>query len=297
MYTITIYTPTYNREHLLPRVYDSLCRQTCKDFYWMIIDDGSTDNTRKLVESWIEKGNMEIEYVYKENGGVHTARDLAYQRVDTELIMGVDSDDWLLDDAVERILDLWKKNGGVKYAGIFAKVLLTNGKSYGPEFPEAKALSYQDFTYKYKYKGDKKTILRSDIIKSIPKSPVFKDENLVAEGYKWIQLPDDKPFLLLDKPILIVDYQDDGFSRNAQKNIFKNPQGSRASSKQHIIHSKYLIPRCKGYIKYILYSIYLRDKEFIKDSPKIYKTLLFLPLGIVAYIYTRLKWTKHETTK
>ena len=296
MRTITIYTPTYNREHLLPRVYESLCRQTCKNFYWMIIDDGSTDNTRELVQSWIDIGNIEIEYVYKDNGGVHTARDLAYEKVDTELIMGIDSDDWMPDDAVENILDLWKKHGGDKYAGIFAPVSLPNGQ-HSPGFPKAKALSYQDLTYKYKYKGDKQTILRSDIIKSIPKSPVFEGENLVGEGYKWIQLPDDKPFLLLDKPTLIVDYQDNGYSKTARKSFFLNAQGFRASHCRHITHSKYLLPRIKGHIGYIIYSLYLKDKGIIKNSPKPWGTIFFFPLGVAGYIYARAKWGKHETTK
>lgn len=285
MHPITIYTPTYNRAHLLPRVYESLCCQTCKEFIWLVIDDGSTDNTYELIQSWASEGKLEIQYFYKENGGVHTARDAAYHLVKTELITGVDSDDWMPSDAIENILNLWREHGGNDYAGIFTSIAFPQGKRSDSRFPDIKAASYQDFTYKYKYKGDKHTILRSEVIKEIPDYPVFDGERLVGEGYKWIQLPDNKPFLLLDKPTSIVDYQDNGYSRNAPHNYFKNPQGFRANHRQHIISSKYFLPRCKGHIGYIIFSLLLKDRYFIKNSPKPWVTVLLLPVGIAGYLY------------
>ena len=84
---LTVFTPAYNRAHTLHRCYESLCRQKCKQFKWLIIDDGSSDNTKELVESWIkEDSGFEIIYHYKENGGMHTAHNAAYQLIDTELI-------------------------------------------------------------------------------------------------------------------------------------------------------------------------------------------------------------------
>ena len=86
MIRLTVFTPAYNRAHTLPRTYESLCNQKCKDFCWLIIDDGSTDDTEQLVKGWMEKDNgFEIQYIYKENGGMHTAHNTAYENITTEL--------------------------------------------------------------------------------------------------------------------------------------------------------------------------------------------------------------------
>ena len=116
---LTVFTPAYNRAHTLHRCYESLCRQKCKQFKWLIIDDGSSDNTRELVEGWLKKDNgFEIIYHYKENGGMHTAHNVAYRMIDTPLNVCIDSDDYLADDAAEKIITFWKEHGSDKYAGI-----------------------------------------------------------------------------------------------------------------------------------------------------------------------------------
>ena len=98
---LTIFTPAYNRAHTLPRTYESLCRQSCKDFIWLIVDDGSTDNTAELVRDWQSRDcGFEIRYICKENGGMHTAHNMAYANIHTELNTCIDSDDMLADGAV-----------------------------------------------------------------------------------------------------------------------------------------------------------------------------------------------------
>ena len=108
MATITVFTPAYNRAHTLPRTYESLRQQDCKDFVWLVVDDGSSDNTADLVKSWQTQDNgFEIRYLYKENGGMHTAHNAAYDVIDTELNICIDSDDCLADGAVRKIQDKW----------------------------------------------------------------------------------------------------------------------------------------------------------------------------------------------
>ena len=124
--TLTVFTPTYNRADLLPRGYQALLRQTAHDFCWIIIDDGSKDNTRELVRSWFEPTSMKEEgdhiigvskdapwlqmhYCYKENGGLHTGYNKAIELMDTEICVCIDSDDYLPDDGVEKMLDIWSK--------------------------------------------------------------------------------------------------------------------------------------------------------------------------------------------
>lgn len=107
---ITVFTPTYNRAYCLHKCYESMKRQTSKDFEWLIIDDGSSDGTDELVKGWMkEEKSFPIRYIYKKNGGMHTAYNVAYENIDTELAMNIDSDDYLTDTAIEDILNFWKK--------------------------------------------------------------------------------------------------------------------------------------------------------------------------------------------
>ena len=105
---LTVCTPTYNRAHTLPRLYESLVRQTSQDFEWLVVDDGSTDNTRELVDGWVAEGRIRIRYVYKENGGKPSAHNLGVRLAAGELFFCVDSDDYLTDNAVELILSAWE---------------------------------------------------------------------------------------------------------------------------------------------------------------------------------------------
>ena len=104
----TVYTPTYNRAHTLPRVYDCLKKQSYKDFIWLIIDNGSIDNTKVLVDSWINEAILEIIYLYKFNGGKHTAMELAHRSVTSKYVIGLDSDDILLPEALAIFHNHWK---------------------------------------------------------------------------------------------------------------------------------------------------------------------------------------------
>lgn len=293
---LTVYTPTYNRAHLLPRVYASLLGQTCRDFIWLVIDDGSTDGTRELVEEWIEDAELSIRYVYKENGGVHTARDLAYRLCETELITSIDSDDWLTDSAVEQWLKCWNEKARTRHAGIISVVIDESGRRVTDVFPPVQETTYQDYTYRYKCGKEKHTLLRTDIIKGVQRSPVFANERLVGEGYKWIQLPENKTFILLDTPTRVYQKQGDGYIRNVATSRFENPNGFRESCRQHIINARYLRPRIKGHIGYIAFSIILRDKHLVQSSPRPFVTALLLPVGVAAYMrfVIQRRATEHE---
>ena len=105
---LTVFTPAYNRAYTLHKCYESLTRQTNKNFKWMIIDDGSTDNTANLVAKWKEESDFEIIYIYKQNRGMHTAHNTAYENIDTELNVCIDSDDYLTDEKFSVVSGLLK---------------------------------------------------------------------------------------------------------------------------------------------------------------------------------------------
>ena len=107
MKTLTVFTPAFNRAHLLTRLYESLCNQTCQDFNWLIVDDGSTDETKALVSKWIAENKIPIAYIYQENQGMHGAHNTAYKNIATPLNTCIDSDDYMPLNGVELILSKW----------------------------------------------------------------------------------------------------------------------------------------------------------------------------------------------
>ena len=108
MSKLTVFTPAYNRAHLLPRLYQSLCDQTNSNFNWLIIDDGSIDETKLVVDGWIKEGRIAIQYIYQENQGMHGAHNTAYKNITTELNTCIDSDDYMPINAVDLILKKWE---------------------------------------------------------------------------------------------------------------------------------------------------------------------------------------------
>ena len=134
MKTLTIFTPAYNRAHTIGRTYQSLCHQTCKDFEWLVVDDGSTDGTQQLVEGWMAENKIPIRYIYQENQGMHGAHNTAYRNIDTPLNTCIDSDDYMPDDAVEKILACWKDHGSDQFAGIIGLDVTEDGQVIGTRF-------------------------------------------------------------------------------------------------------------------------------------------------------------------
>ena len=131
---LTVFTPAYNRAHTIGRTYESLCRQTCQDFEWLVIDDGSSDHTKELVEGWIKENKIPIRYIYQNNQGMHGAHNTAYRNIHTELNTCIDSDDYMPDDAVEKIISFWNQYGSDKYAGFIGLDRADSGDIIGTVF-------------------------------------------------------------------------------------------------------------------------------------------------------------------
>ena len=287
--TLTIFTPAYNRAYTLHLCYESMLRQKNKDFEWLIVDDGSTDNTKELVEKWIKADNgFNIRYIYKENGGMHTAHNTAYENIDTELNMCIDSDDYLTDDAVEKILSFWGKNKDEKYGGIIALDIFQNGEIIGKKLPEQKSIAYNDY-YEYGGTGDKKVIYRTDVITKYPPYPEYKGEKFVGLCYKYLLADQEYPLLIMNEPICVVEYLEDGSTRNIMKQFVKNPRGYIFLRKERMKYCKTFKWRFKSCIHYVSSSIMIKDKHFIKESPKKIMTILSIPFGVVLYFYINYK--------
>lgn len=283
MATLTVFTPLYNRINTLKRTYESLKRQTSKDFVWLIIDDGSTDNPYEIIKEWIKINNgFEIKYVYKENGGMHTAHNTAYENIDTELNVCVDSDDYMPDNAVELIVNCWNENKNKGYAGIIALDFADSTKKViGKELPTYKESTTLMGYYNNGGFGDKKLIYRTDIIKAIPPYPVFDNEKYVALAYKYHLIDEKYELKILNECVCIVDYQMDGSSTNMYRQYVRNPKGFAFWRKEQMKHSINIKQKFKACIHYVSSSLIAKNKHFVKESPEKFLTVLSIPIGYI----------------
>ena len=289
MYTLTIFTPTYNRAATLHLCYESLCRQTCRDFMWLIIDDGSTDKTRELVEQWQKEGKIPITYYYQENQGMHGAHNAAYRLIKTELNTCIDSDDYMPNDAVEKIVDFWKANGNSKVAGIIALDVDFNGQLIGTKFPpDMKQITMSGF-YCHGGRGDKKLIYRTEIINAYPEYPLFEGEKYVSLGYKYELIDQDYELLVMNEAVCRVNYQPDGSTKNMYRQYIRNPKGFAFIRKQSMVLAPTAKRRFVEAIHYVSSSIMLRNKHFIKESPRPWLVVCAIPFGILLHRYIKFK--------
>ena len=277
---LTVFTPAYNRAHTLPRTYQSLLEQDCKDFLWLIVDDGSSDNTAELVKSWQKQDNgFEIQYIYKENGGMHTAHNTAYEHIDTELNVCIDSDDCLAPHAVSEILRKWHDIKGNNYAGIIGLDSDLNGNLIGTGFRDDMAETTLMQYYADGGSGDKKLVYRTDIIRQYPPYPVFPGERYVALGYKYRLIDQDYKLAVLNKVLCNVEYQADGSSGTMWKQYLKSPNGFafwRKICMQYPESRKRLVIDC---IHYVADSLIARNKHVVRESPRRILTLICIPAG------------------
>lgn len=283
---LTVFTPAYNRAYTLHKCYESLKRQTNKNFKWLIVDDGSTDNTKELVMKWKEEVDFEIVYIYKKNGGMHTAHNTAYENIDTELNVCIDSDDYLTDDAVEIITSEWRKVRNENLAGLGALNVFEDGKVIGTKFPDnIKSAKYFDIYNKHGVKGDKKFIYRTELTREFP-YPEFEGEKYVGLDYKYKKLDEKYEMALVNKVVCVVEYMEDGSSKNMLRQYRNNPKGWCFFRLENLkipnISIKY---KFKESVHYISSSLILKDNKFLRKMP--YKTIaiLAIPFGFFLKTY------------
>lgn len=287
---LTIFTPAYNRAHTLPRTYESLLSQDCKDFIWLVVDDGSQDNTAELVRQWQAQDNgFEIQYIYKENGGMHTAHNTAYENIHTELNTCIDSDDRLASGAVNKIKAAWEQMRDRGYAGLIALDSDFQGHIIGKGFPDNLKETTLGGYYAQGGSGDKKLIYRTDVITSVPPYPVFKGEKYVGLVYKYTLIDQKYKLGVLNDVICEVEYQADGSSGTMWKQYLKNPKGFaflRKTAMTYPVSMKRLVIDC---IHYCSSSQIAKNHAYVRESPRKLLTVLCTPLGWILTAYIKKK--------
>ena len=296
MKTITVFTPTYNRAYCLDQVYQGMIKQTNQDFLWLVIDDGSTDNTKELVTSWIKEKKIALQYHYQENLGMHGGHNAAYGLIETPLNVCIDSDDFMPDDAIEKILHNWQHiKDKPEYAGLVGLDADKEGNIIGSKIPSTiKKTTLYNIYNTHGVKGDKKLVYRTDVVKKYPAYPIFKEERFVPLGYLY-QLIDQDYFLFpVNEVFCIVEYQIDGSSMNMLKQYRRHPKGFAFSRKSRMRLAKSFKERFKNAIHYVSSSLFTKNWGFLNESPKKMTTLLAIPFGVLLNLYIRIKTSKNS---
>ncbi|KFC24579.1 glycosyltransferase family 2 protein [Chryseobacterium sp. FH1] len=288
---LTVFTPAYNRADLLERLYNSLLSQTNANFKWLIIDDGSSDNTQSVVENWKAENKIPIECYFKENGGIHTAYNLGIEKADTELFICIDSDDFMPEDGVENITKFWERNGSEDVAGIIGLDYDLDGKPLKNRMlPEVDKLYITELATKYKFDADVKMVHKTKLLKEVAPMKVFPGEKNFNPIYLFLKVDEKLPMLVLNKNFCFVDYQETGMANNILNQFMNSPRSFAELRKLNMSMSR-VTPAFifKNAVHYVSSSIIAKKRDWFSDSPKKAYTLLAIPFGIALTIYLKIK--------
>ena len=227
---VTVLTPVYNRRETMEKLYQSLLKQTCYQFSWLIIDDGSTDNLREKVIGWKRNNAFRITYYYKENGGKHTALNMGFQMADTELVFIVDSDDILTADAIQQIASTWEKVRSNHLAGMVFLKGNMNGEVIGKIFTQEGIVNDITMRYRNNVEGDKAEVWRTDILQRF-QFPVYPGEKFQGENYVWWQIAFQYDMFYVNEIIYLCEYLEGGLSRSGRRLRISCPQGGMDNSR------------------------------------------------------------------
>lgn len=285
MNTITVITPSYNRAHTLPQCYKSLQEQTSSDFVWLIVDDGSVDDTEKIVSEWVKTTNrFHIQYVKKDNGGKASALNMAFDLVKTPYVCILDSDDYLYSTAIESFLEEKRRaDSDVRCCGIMAFRSHENGSIMGGRSipTETGQITMIDIL-NGKFRTELFCFYKVDVLNNL-RFPSFPNEKFVSPQWLDFELSRKYYFVPSDKQYCVCVYIADGLTRNKRKVIFKNPHGYTAVKRQSFEFSKSLQLSVKHGIMYDCGCIIGKDKNWLKNSPKKLLSILLMPLAYFVY--------------
>lgn len=279
--TFNIFTPTYNRKGKLKRTYESLKNQTFKDFTWLIIDDGSTDNTKEVVD---EFKDLDIQYVYVKNGGKQRAYNLAIEKAGAKYFMCLDSDDYLVEDALEKIQECMKKTNshqaGVGYLSGYDRKTVIGTKL------ALKDISIFSQYNEHNVSGDKGLCFKTDILKQY-RFKVFEGEKFTTEAYLYNMISEKYTMYWINEIFEIKEYLDNGLTSKYDRLLCKNPKGQALYYNQTLRLKKSLL-NASRYIKFSLIakkSIF----EIIREANSKLFAILGFPIGVYMYFKWRIK--------
>ena len=281
---ICVFTPTYNRAYCLDKLFASLCDQTAENFNWLIVDDGSTDDTEALVEDFKKVSPFPITYLKQANGGKQRAHNVAVEHCSSELFFCVDSDDQLVCDALASIWETWDDvRSSSDYAGVIAlQGPGENTPHYGRMPKGLRTTTMWDLYYKHGHRGDTAHIYKTSVLRDYP-FEVEDGEKFIAETYVYHQIDQRYKLAVLDKVVTIQEYLSDGYSKNVRQVTRSNPKGYRKLKRMYILYADTPRAYIESTILYMVGCLLCGDtKGGIKDAPnKVGAVLALLPAWIL----------------
>lgn len=283
---ITVFTPSYNRRKELHSLYKSLLKQEDANFEWLIVDDGSKDDTNEYIEKLKKDKKIKINYVYKENGGKQSAYNLGLDKAKGDIFLCIDSDDVLKDNILNTISDDFKKiSKDDELAGImYVQGYISNqNKIIGSCFPEDDMIdTYHNIYNKHKVTGDKLIVLKTKVAREYY-FPLIEGEKFVPEALIFNRISLNYKFKCKNTIAAYKEYLVGGYSNNYFNLVKRNPLGNALYFKEAYNFDKKLY----NVYGYILFSLYgkRRFKEIIKDHHAKFKvTLLYIPTWFISKI-------------
>lgn len=293
MKKITVFTPTYNRAYILEHAYQSLVKQTNQNFTWLIIDDGSTDDTYKFIKKWKKDGKIDIEYFYQENSGKHIAHNKAVKECKTDYMLILDSDDYLSNNAIEILmLEIKKIDNNKKISGIIGnRFYPKSDKCLGTQMPpNINYASSGELYEKYNFKGDTLRMYKTEILKQylFPKigKEKFMYENVIFDPI------DAKYKMLINRDKLYYGtYLEDGYTKNTKRIKEENPVGYAYSLNIGVKYAITIRKKIKWTIIYILWCKKMHISKYYRNfNSKMY----FIFVYPMALIYNWMRGEKNE---
>ncbi len=299
-YTVTVFTPTYNRGHLLERVYRSLLRQTYRNFEWLIVDDGSVDNTAQVVDELARAARFPVRYIWKPNGGKHTAVNEGVRQARGQFFAILDSDDWYRDDALENMLDAWNsidEPARARYSGVTGLFSYTDGTIVGPRFPADVFDSTDlDITYVHRITGDNIGMKRTDVMRQFP----FPEDvgTFVTEDTIWNRMAKVYSTRFVNRVLAVAEYQRGGLSDTGRSRAVRNPTAPVLYLSE-LLHCGKRLPLpvlLKATANLIRYSLHahLPIRDIYRSVPSKGVLVLCAPVGLLLVLRDRFLVTKRE---
>jgi glycosyltransferase involved in cell wall biosynthesis len=290
-HTFTVFTPTFNRAHTLPRVYNSLRSQTFTDFEWLVVDDGSTDETRQLVGAWAREAPFPIRYFHQPNSGKHVADNFALREARGRFYATLDSDDWYLPNSLDRFLGVWnsidagRRNAFVGVVGLCAD---PSGAVIGSTFPDhVLDTTYTDLRWKHGVTGDNAGCARTDVVRRFP-HPLIAGENLIIEALVLARIAREYQVRCVNEILRVTEYQLGGISDSGRRFV-ENPRTTTRFFLEQLqnghLHGKERLRAQANHARYALHARLLKGS--LSDSPSKILWLVTLPVAVSLYLRDR----------
>ena len=284
---LTVFTPLYNRESSIRDVYDSLCNQTCKEFEWLVVNDGSTDNSGAIMKEILTHHNnsFPIRYIERENLGLMATLNEGIENALGKMFMRLDSDDRALPEAVDLIVRYYTliQNRDDICALVFRSVDLNNNPIGSHPFAESQITDFGEFRDRYRAQGDRSEVMKMDVYKHY-RYPVIPGEKFCPEGYIWLKIAQKYQAYFMREPIYQKGAPDDSITSSIYKYQKSNCKGMTLHYRALVSNRKLSFRfRMLGSIKYFRFVFYSGENPFKKIPLQF--ILFGLPLGIIVAIY------------